>query len=615
MRKIILCSVLSIFIFLPVIVFSDDALVLKYSTQVEILEKKCVQTVTLVLQINNPKGDKYSSFSIPFSDNLKLKKLTGEIRDSNNTIIRKLINKDISTSSLFDNSTFYSDNFVKKFSLKHNKYPYIIEIEFQNEISPFIQIANWHPTWDTEINTQAADLTIISPVEYKFKTNTINIGEPKITKTDKQEIYIWEGRYTQSKANDIYAPSLKDSLPSVSIVPLYFNYRKSGSFESWNTFGEWELAIDQGLNDLTEKEKAYIDQITQGISNPNELISILYHYLQDNTRYVMVDIDLGGLIPYPASYVCNNRFGDCKALTNYMKAMLAYKGIKSYKVDVQAGKISERIYPDFPSQQFNHVILAVPFPTDTLWLECTSNSLPVNYLGSFTQNRSVLWIEPNNSRLLRTPSLKKKEVTTITCCHFSTIDADQKTKLEASYNLRGNLYESVVAVMKNSSEKDKRDYFNRFISFKNYQTEQYKIITANRDSSFVTFETKGSCNSPFQSVGEYIKIELPPMSLPDFEKVKDRESPVKIYMPLAQIDTVYYDLGTTTVELKTEKKVLVESIYGKLEMDLLVEDSHLKIIRKYGIPVQEILLSQYKSFYDFINQVTNKGGSFFIKIV
>jgi len=402
-------------------------------------------------------------------------------------------------------------------------------------------------------------------------------------------------------------------LPSVSIVPENFNYIKPGSFESWQKYGEWQLSVDEGLDDLTEKEKITINQLTNGISDPKKQIAILYHYMQDNTRYVLVNIDLGGLKPYPASYVCNNRFGDCKALSNYMMAMLSFKGIKSYKIDVNAGDISTKIHNNFPSQQFNHVILAVPLANDTIWIECTSNYLPVNYLGSFTQNRPVLWIEPNKSRILQTPALNEENVRTIASYHFSTINTDKQWRLKVSYQLKGELFEKVASVTKNASEKDKRDFFNSFLGFKNYVAENYEVTQSDRDSSYITIETNGACNPPIQSVGEYTKVDMPPMNLPHFEKVKDRELPVKIYMPFAQIDTIYCDFESTTIELTTEKQLLIESIYGKLEMNLSAEDGQLTIVRKYIIPVQEIAIAQYKNFYDFINQLTTKGESIFIK--
>ena len=145
------------------------------------------------------------------------------------------------------------------------------------------------------------------------------------------------------------------------------------------------------------------------VTNKQEQIKILYHYLQDETRYVNISIKTGGLKPFPAAFVTEKKYGDCKALTNYMKAMLSHIGITSYYSKIFAADAVKNIDKSFPSQQFNHVILCVPFEKDTIWLDCTSKG-PFNYLGTFTQNRDAYIIKKNSSFFAKTPVLKFKDV-------------------------------------------------------------------------------------------------------------------------------------------------------------------------------------------------------------
>ena len=70
-----------------------------------------------------------------------------------------------------------------------------------------------------------------------------------------------------------------------------------------------------------------------------------------------------------------------------MKVMLNYVAIDSYVTLIKAGTDAAEIKKDFPSQQYNHVILAIPLVNGTIWLENTSNSLPFNYPGTFTMGR------------------------------------------------------------------------------------------------------------------------------------------------------------------------------------------------------------------------------------
>lgn len=79
-----------------------------------------------------------------------------------------------------------------------------------------------------------------------------------------------------------------------------------------------------------------------------------------------------------------------KILSNYTIALLKEAGIKGYYTIIRAGRNARPIQPNFPSNQFNHVIVSVPNGKDTLWLECTSQTNPFGYQGTFTEDRWAL---------------------------------------------------------------------------------------------------------------------------------------------------------------------------------------------------------------------------------
>ncbi len=59
-----------------------------------------------------------------------------------------------------------------------------------------------------------------------------------------------------------------------------------------------------------------------------------------------------------------------------MISILKAAGIKAYPVLVELGEQKIPLIEEFPSNQFDHVIVIVPGDKDTIWLECTSQEYP-----------------------------------------------------------------------------------------------------------------------------------------------------------------------------------------------------------------------------------------------
>src|SRR5690606_14988105 len=56
-----------------------------------------------------------------------------------------------------------------------------------------------------------------------------------------------------------------------------------------------------------------------------------------------------------------------------------------------------------------HAMLCIPFEKDTAWVDCTSKTLPFDYLGDFTDDRLVLVCSEDGGKLLRTPKMRTEE--------------------------------------------------------------------------------------------------------------------------------------------------------------------------------------------------------------
>ena len=93
-----------------------------------------------------------------------------------------------------------------------------------------------------------------------------------------------------------------------------------------------------------------------------------------------------------------------------MVSILKEAGIKANYVVATAGGGEKGLSEDFPvPSYFNHVITCVPNGKDSIWLECTSQTVPAGYMGSFTGNRKVLLIGDDGGHVVQTPTYTAKE--------------------------------------------------------------------------------------------------------------------------------------------------------------------------------------------------------------
>ena len=128
----------------------------------------------------------------------------------------------------------------------------------------------------------------------------------------------------------------------------------------------------------------------------------VYDYLAKTTRYVSIQLGIGGLQPITATDVCRTGFGDCKGLSYYAGSMGNELGIPATYTVISS--TIERLLPDFSSaNQMNHVILQVPLPQDTLWLECTNPQLPFGYVHQDIAGHDALLIQPTGGSIYRLP--------------------------------------------------------------------------------------------------------------------------------------------------------------------------------------------------------------------
>lgn len=366
---------------------------------------KAKASYRMVLTLMNESANELRLFEIPYDRFMSVQKVTAAVYDANGKFIESIPSSRIMDVS--EGGGFISDARMKRIVFPVNRYPFTIEVEYDVIINGFLNLDHWVFHTDPYLSVEESAVQYIIPnsVPFRYSEYNMNASFDSI-RTEDNTVYSWVQKGIPAVKKWYFSPLAVARQPVLLAAIDEFEFGGiQGSMRSWESLGKWAWQLNQGLDQLSENEKKRVAEIVSGLKNDREKAEALYRYMQSRTRYTSIQLGIGGYKPAPAAEVSEKGYGDCKGLTNYMYALLKEAGITSYYTWAKAGT-NRYIMPSFVADQFDHIILCVPMQADTVWLECTNQTIPFNFLGSFTSDRDVLLITPEGGKLVRTPRLK-----------------------------------------------------------------------------------------------------------------------------------------------------------------------------------------------------------------
>jgi hypothetical protein len=394
--------------------------------------------------------------------------------------IKKAKLKDMGDAAAYSTSTVLDDNRYRYFGVTATKFP--IEVRIRSEVFSKTNffIPMWLPVPNYNQKVEESSYTVQYPTELGFKYKGFNLSGEKIQKTaDGITTITW----TEKDLKVLSKGVRSDEIQKLFLAPGKFALDQyHGELNDWSKLASWNYEINRGRDVLPDEFKEKVKSMVSGVEEPYEKVKILYSFLQNNFRYVSIQLGIGGWQTMTVADVIKYSYGDCKGLTTLMKAMLNEVGILSNYTLVLAGQKEQDIEVDFPSNQFNHVILQVTTDNGPIWLECTSNRLPAGFLGVFTRNRHVLVTKEGGGYLTKTPSYDSEEWNLIQSQAEVVLDPQGNAIINAKHQFFGNFSEEIIDLKTLYDERQQRDYLNRNSSISGLIVKDYSIDIASQDS-------------------------------------------------------------------------------------------------------------------------------------
>ena len=372
-------------------------------------------TTKRVVSVYNEKGMGSIDATEGYDKRTKVNSIEATVFDAEGKEIKKIKRKDFRDQCVIDGSTLFSDNRTLFLNYTPTQYPFTIVYTSEIETSNTAFIPRWYPLSDYNVSLEKSLLNVNCSLDLGFKKkeiNFLNFKLQKLVETQNQLNYELTGVVAQKpedySVSKLIFPNLMMGLEKFHLEGV------NGYAKDWKEFGKWYSdEILAGTTELPEETKAKIKALVGDEKDIVKKAKIVYQYVQSKSRYVSIQVGIGGWKPMLASDVDRVGYGDCKALTNYTKALLNVVGVPSYNTLLYGNPTKTNIESDFVAMQGDHMILCIPQNGTNIFLECTSQDSPFGYQGTFTDDRDVLVVKSDGGEIIRTKIYEDKDNTQI----------------------------------------------------------------------------------------------------------------------------------------------------------------------------------------------------------
>lgn len=580
--------------------------------------KKMITKISKVVTVLNKIGNHESNITIHYDKNTSIKSLKAIFYNSLGSEIKKVTKNKFEDYAAADGISLHNDGRVKYYKYVPTTYPYTMHLEYEVETSNTAFIPMWLPIDSYNQSVQKSTFNISHSADLKLTNLERNFANFNITKSHTGNIFQYEIKNQTAFKREEYSPGFIQIFPSVKFASNKFHLEGYDGFaNNWNEFSKWmHQKLLTPRNDLPEGTKTEIKNLVKDIKDPIEKARKVYEYVQQKTRYISVQVGIGGWMPMLASDVDRLGYGDCKALTYYTKALLDAAEVESYYTAVHAGRGKRNIEKDLVSVQGNHVFLYIPSKKKDYWLECTSQTSPFGFQGDFTDDRDVFVISKDGGKIIHTPAYDEKSSLQFTKANY-TISPEGHLKANVIIESSGLQYDYHFNIEK-KSKRDLEEYYkeNYWDYINNLTINSVKLSNNKKDIKFK--EDLDIIADNYASISTnrmLIRLNAFNRNTSSLKRYRNREFPLYIARG-------FYDKDEFTINLPKgfsiealPKNTTIENKFGSYTLEIeKINDSQLKYKRNLLILKGTHSKEEYNKYRKFRKKISKLDNSKIILI-
>lgn len=520
----------------------------------------------------------------------QLRRFEGILRDAGGNVVRTLGRRDGEDRVL---GSLYEDLRLRSAELYGDSYPFTVEWTYEIEHRGVLGWPTWRPQPEGR-PLEASSFVLRVPTGMLVRTRARDVTEGNVARDVRgRDHYTWRVERRGATEPEPFGPPWWEQLPELRLGTDRFEIGGApGRLGSWAEFGAWYGGLSAGRQQLPEAARAEVHRVVEGATDDREKARRLYRHLQETTRYVSIQLGLGGWQPFDAAYVFERRYGDCKALTNYMMAMLAEVGIAADPALIEAGEEGSDLDPDFPDNGFNHVVLRVPMSepemrtpalssgNGAVWLECTSPYAAFGHLGPFTEGRPALLVTDGGGELVQTPVSTAEENQAVRVASVR-LDARGQAEADVTWSLRGEARSEALAAVEGATTAERAQVLRRVTGLPSLDIVDLDLSGLTARSDEVSLGARLQVAHAARRAAGRLLVGLAPFAAgaPALPAVEDRRQPLRLGHAYSERDSIQIILpqgyGVHSVPPRTD----IVGPVGRYSLQVTAEDGVLRIVR------------------------------------
>lgn len=324
-------------------------------------------------------------------------------------------------------------------------------------------------------------------------------------------------RWDVEDAVKVAAPELRDGwryltvelpLPQGEEMPLdapsryqRLNILRAGSFADWQELSRVMAPHFDGAAQLAEGSTVAdeAERIMRETADPLARTALAVRLVQDEVSYLLDGLDGGNYLPQTAEETWEKRYGDCKAKSVLLLALLRHMGIEAETAVVvsSGGDALPELLP-IPAD-FDHIIVRAKIAGTDYWLDGTSSGTRLENIGNVPPFFHALPLRSEGADL--EPMVQRVPQQPNVAFEF---EADHSAGVDLPYlfGMKMTLYGPQGAQMRAAIESGNRDMLRSFAS--TMADDRYGLrISAvdmkyDEEAAAATLSVEGVGNSSFE---------------------------------------------------------------------------------------------------------------------